>query len=76
MKKTINYTIILAVTIILGCQGYSDREKDKKPNNESISSSHLGAWEMVYFQSICVDLYKLIILAPWSWPVYYFVLKC
>ena len=52
MKKTINYTIILAVTIILGCQGYSGREKDKTPNNESISSSHLGAWEMVYFQSI------------------------
>ena len=52
MKKAINYTIILAVTIILGCQGYSDREKDKTPNNESISSSHLGAWEMVYFQSI------------------------
>ena len=52
MKKTINYTIILAVTIILGCQGYSDRGKKKKPNNESISFSHLGAWEMVYFQSI------------------------
>ncbi len=52
MKKTINYTIILAVTIILGCQGFSDREKDKITNNESISSSHLGAWEMVFFQSI------------------------
>ena len=52
MKKTINYTIILAVSIILGCQGCSDSEKEKKPINESISSSHLGAWEMVYFQSI------------------------
>ena len=52
MKKAINYTIILAVTIIIGCHGYSDREKDKIPNNESISTSHLGAWEMVYFQSI------------------------
>ena len=51
MNKTINYTIILAVTIILGCQGYSDRGKDKKTNDESISS-HLGAWEMIYFQSI------------------------
>jgi len=52
MKKTINYTIILAVTIILGCQGYSERGKEKKSINESISSTHLGAWEMVYFQSI------------------------
>ena len=52
MKKTINYTFILAVTTILGCQGYSDRGKEKKSNNERISSSHLGAWEMVYFQSI------------------------
>ena len=52
MKKTFNYTIILAVTIIVGCQGYCDRGKEKIPHNESISASHLGAWEMVYFQSI------------------------
>ena len=52
MKKTIKYTIILAVTIIFGCQGSNNRETDKMPNNEHIYSSHLGAWEMVYFQSI------------------------
>ena len=52
MKRTINYTITLAFTIILGCQGYSDKIEDKKLNNGSISSSHLGAWEMVYFESI------------------------
>ena len=52
MKKTINYTIILAVTIILGCQGYSDGGKENSSKNENISSSHLGVWEMVYFQSI------------------------
>lgn len=50
MKKTV--IIIFAVTIILGCQGFSDSRKDKIPANVSISSSHLGAWEMVFFQSI------------------------
>jgi hypothetical protein len=61
MRKTINYSIILAVVFILSCQGRSDRVKGKNPNNDSISSSHLGAWEMIYFQSIRgTDTTKLI----------------
>ena len=51
MIKPINYVIILAVTIILGCQGNTDRLNKKIPQN-NIISSHLGAWEMIYFQSI------------------------
>ena len=50
MKTTFNYTILLAVTLILSCNGHRDREKTH--NNESLSSPHLGAWEMVYFRSI------------------------
>jgi hypothetical protein len=52
MIKTINYTIILAVVIILSCQGERDKVNEKSSFNESTSSSHLGAWEMIYFQSI------------------------
>lgn len=52
MKKRTNYTIILAITFLLICQGCSNREKEKTPNNVGVSSSHIGAWEMIYFQSI------------------------
>ncbi len=52
MKKTINYIVILVAIIILSCQDYSNRGEGKNPNNDSISSSHLGTWEMIYFQSI------------------------
>lgn len=52
MIKTLNYTIVLAVVFILGCQGKTDRVNEKNPNNERISSAHIGAWEMIYFQSI------------------------
>jgi hypothetical protein len=52
MNNTIYYIIILATIIILSCQDNSDSGKGKNQNNESISSTHLGAWEMIYFQSV------------------------
>ena len=52
MIKTINYTIIFAVVTILSCQGERDKVNEKSSFRESTYSSHLGAWEMIYFQSI------------------------
>ena len=52
MNKTIYIKIILAFSTILICQGDKDRVNEKVPINKSTSSSHLGAWEMIYFQSI------------------------
>jgi hypothetical protein len=52
MDRTIYYTIALATFISLSCQDYSDRGEGKNQNNESISSAHLGAWEMIYYQSV------------------------
>ena len=50
MKKTFVFTIALTLLIILSCQRISDKEQY---SNDSIkSSSHLGTWEMTYFQSI------------------------
>ncbi len=43
MKKTINYIVILLAIFILSCQDYSNKGEGKNPNNNSISSSHLGA---------------------------------
>ena len=51
MKKTINYSIILSVVFFLSCQEHSQRVKEKNSINVTIPS-HLGAWEMIYFQSI------------------------
>lgn len=52
MKKMINYIVILVAITTLSCQDYSNRGEGKNPNDGGISTSHLGTWEMIYFQSI------------------------
>ncbi len=52
MKKLRNYIIFFAVIIILSCQEKNDRGNGNNPNNQTNLSSHLGTWEMIYFQSI------------------------
>jgi hypothetical protein len=49
MKKVISYTYMLAVIIFLGCRRNCDHGRENYPINGNISSSHVGAWEMVYF---------------------------
>ena len=52
MKKTlIYYTVILVVLVFLSCQRSGDN-KNNYSNDSTNFSSHLGAWEMIYFQSI------------------------
>ena len=52
MKKPFIYTVILVVLIILSCQNLSEKEKENYLNESANSFSHLGTWEMIYFQSI------------------------
>ena len=44
MMKSIKYTFVIGVLMVMGCQGNGDKVSD--------NTSHLGSWEMVYFQSI------------------------
>ena len=54
MKAKLSYSIIIVIVtvIFLSCKGNVNKLNNEFPQNDTISSSHLGAWEMVYFQSI------------------------
>ena len=51
MIKTINTSIIVVIVTVLSCQVDKDRAAENNHITEG-PSSHLGAWEMIYFQSI------------------------
>ena len=54
MKIKLSYLFVIIITTIisLSCQKNVNKLNNKFSQNDTISSSHLGAWEMVYFQSI------------------------
>lgn len=52
LRKTINSVLIFAVVLFLGCQWQSTRIDNENPVTKNTSDSHLGTWEMVFFQSI------------------------
>ena len=52
MKKTFIYIVTFAVLIILSCQRSNYKKKEMYFNDSTNFSSHLGTWEMIYFQSI------------------------
>ena len=52
MKKTLIYTVTLAVLVILSCQRSGDKKTENYSNDSANFSSHLGTWEMIYFRSI------------------------
>ena len=52
IKLSYLFIIVIVTAIILSCQRNVNKLNNKFSQNDTFSSSHLGAWEMVYFQSI------------------------
>ena len=52
IKLSYSFIIVIVTAIILSCQRNVNKLNNTFPQNDTISSSHIGAWEMIYFRSI------------------------
>ena len=52
IKLSHSFIIVIVTAIILSCQRNVNKLNNKFPQNDTISSPHIGAWEMIYFRSI------------------------